>query len=115
MAIVKVTPELLAEAVAATDWQTLDAQTDEDIARNVADDPDAAPLLTDAEAAAAIVRTVRRRLGLSQAQFAARYHVPVGTLRDWEQNRRQPDATALAYLRVIAREPDVVARALVAS
>ena len=33
-------------------------------------------------------------------------------LRDWEQNRKQPDAPALAYLRVIAREPDMVARAL---
>jgi putative transcriptional regulator len=38
--------------------------------------------------------------------------VPIGTLRDWEQNRKQPDASALAYLRVIAREPKVVARAL---
>jgi len=52
-------------------------------------------------------------VGLSQVDFAARFHVPVGTLRDWEQNRRQPDAPALAYLRVIAREPDMVARALV--
>jgi putative transcriptional regulator len=38
--------------------------------------------------------------------------VPIGTLRDWEQNRKQPDAPALAYLRVSAREPKVVARAL---
>jgi putative transcriptional regulator len=51
-------------------------------------------------------------LGISQAEFSARYHVPIGTLRDWEQNRKQPDAPALAYLRVIAREPDMVARAL---
>ena len=55
---------------------------------------------------------MRKRLGLSQAEFAARYHVPIGTLRDWEQNRKQPDAPALAYLQVIAREPDMVARAL---
>jgi putative transcriptional regulator len=112
MAIVKVTPELIAEALAATDWQAIDAQSDGDIARNVAQDPDAPPILTDAGTAAAIARTVRKRLGLSQADFAARFHIPVGTLRDWEQNRRQPDAPALAYLRVIAREPDMVARAL---
>ena len=62
--------------------------------------------------AAAIARSVRKRLGISQAEFSARYHVPIGTLRDWEQNRKQPDAPALAYLRVIAREPDMVARAL---
>jgi putative transcriptional regulator len=112
MAIVKVTPDLVAKAMAATDWQAIDAQTDEDISRNVASDPDAAPILTEGETAAAIARTVRKRLGLSQAQFAARFHVPVGTLRDWEQNRRQPDSPALAYLRVIAREPEMVARAL---
>ena len=64
------------------------------------------------ETAAAIARGVRQRLGISQAEFSARYHVPIGTLRDWEQNRKQPDAPALAYLRVIAREPDMVARAL---
>ena len=115
MAVVKVTPELVAKALDATNWQAVDAQTDDDIARNVADDPDAAPILTDGETAAAIARTVRKRLGLSQAEFAARFHVPVGTLRDWEQNRRQPDAPALAYLRVIAREPEMVARALVAA
>jgi putative transcriptional regulator len=110
MAIAKITPALMASALAATDWQAIDAQSDGDIARNVAQDPDAPPMLTGAETAAC---TVRKRLGLSQADFAARFHVPVGTLRDWEQNRRQPDAPALAYLRVIAREPDMVARALV--
>lgn len=112
MAVVKITPGLIAKAMVDTDWQALDIQTDAEIAANVADDPDAAPLLTEGETAAAIVRTVRRRLGLSQAAFAARFHVPVGTLRDWEQGRRRPDAPALAYLRVIAREPEVVAKAL---
>jgi putative transcriptional regulator len=112
LAYVKVTPELVATSMAETDWGAIDAQTDEDIARNVAGDPDAAPLLTAAETAVALVRTVRKRLGLSQAAFAARYHLPLGTLRDWEQNRRAPDAPALAYLRVIAREPEIVAKAL---
>jgi putative transcriptional regulator len=113
MAIVKITPEMVARAMRETDWSAIDAQTDEDIARNVASDPDAAPILTEGETAAAIARTVRKRLGLSQGEFAARFHVPVGTLRDWEQGRRQPDGPALAYLRVIAREPEMVARALV--
>jgi putative transcriptional regulator len=114
MAIVKVTPELVATAIAETDWRAVDAQSDADIERNVAGDPDAAPILTDGEIAAAIARGVRKRLGLSQADFAKRFRVPLGTLRDWEQGRRQPDAPALAYLRVIAREPEVVARALAA-
>lgn len=112
MVTVKVTPALIQEALQKTDWAAVDAQTDEDIARHVASDPDAAPILNEAETAAAITRSVRKRLGLSQAEFAARYHVPIGTLRDWEQNRKQPDAPALAYLHVIAREPDIVARAL---
>lgn len=50
--------------------------------------------------------------GWTQEGFAARYRIPVGTLRDWEQGRREPDAAALAYLRVVEREPEAVARAL---
>lgn len=69
-------------------------------------------MLSEAETASVIARSVRQRLGISQAEFAARFHVPIGTLRGWEQNRKQPDAPALAYLRVIAREPGMVARAL---
>jgi putative transcriptional regulator len=112
MAVVKVTPAIVQQALQETDWAAIDAQTDEDVARNVAGDPDAAPILSKAETASAIARAVRKRLGISQAEFSARYHVPIGTLRDWEQNRKQPDAPALAYLRVIARDPALVARAL---
>lgn len=112
MVAVKVTSAMVQQAVRDTHWAAVDAQTDEDIARHVAEDPDAAPILSGAETASAIARSVRRRLGISQAEFSARYHVPIGTLRDWEQNRKQPDAPALAYLRVIAREPAMVARAL---
>ncbi len=45
---------------------------------------------------------------LSQEEFAARYHIPVGTLRDWEQGRTEPDAPGRAYLTVIAAQPDIV-------
>jgi putative transcriptional regulator len=109
----KVTPEMVAQALRDTDWRKLDAQTDADIAQNVAGDEDAPPLLNAAGTASAIVRLVRARLGLSQSEFAARFQLPVGTLRDWEQNRKQPDASAIAYLRVIAKEPEIVAKALV--
>jgi putative transcriptional regulator len=68
MAIVKVTSERVAQAIANTDWAAIDAQTDEDIARNVAEDSDATPILTDAETAAGIARLDRERLGLSQAE-----------------------------------------------
>jgi len=57
-------------------------------------------------------KIIRRALGLSQKDFSARYHIPLGTLRDWEQGRAVPDQAARAYLTVIAREPDVVRNAL---
>jgi putative transcriptional regulator len=58
------------------------------------------------------VRTLRRALGLTQEEFAARFHIPIGTLRDWEQGRTEPDQPARAYLKVIARDPEGVRRAL---
>ena len=58
------------------------------------------------------VSQIRRALRLSQRDFAAHYHIPIGTLRDWEQDRKEPDAAAKAYLHVIASEPEVVRRAL---
>lgn len=113
MARVKVTPEMVAAAMREVDWDAQDALTDAEIARRAAEDPDSAPVMSAAEIRAARVRHARRRAGLTQEEFAARYHIPLGTLRDWEQGRREPDAAALAYLRVIEREPDMVARALV--
>jgi len=58
------------------------------------------------------VKIIRRALGISQEDFAARYHIPIGTLRDWEQGRAVPDQAARAYLTVIARDPEGVRRAL---
>jgi putative transcriptional regulator len=58
------------------------------------------------------VKIIRRALGISQEDFAARYHIPLGTLRDWEQGRVAPDQAARAYLTVIARDPEAVHKAL---
>jgi putative transcriptional regulator len=78
-------------------------------------DPDAMPL-SDADMdrmrRTPRARIVRRALGLSQEAFADRYRIPVGTLRDWEQGRCEPDQAARAYLTVIARAPDMVREAL---
>ena len=51
------------------------------------------------------VKAIREELGLSQQAFARAYRIPLATLKGWEQGRRQPDATASAYLSVIARLP----------
>jgi putative transcriptional regulator len=58
------------------------------------------------------VKTLRRTLGLTQEEFAARYQIPLGTLRDWEQGRTEPDQAASAYLKVIAHDPQNVQSAL---
>ncbi len=56
------------------------------------------------------VKRLRWKLSLSQQQFAERFRIPIGTLRDWEQGRTEPDATARAYIKVIAFDPDMVAQ-----
>jgi len=58
------------------------------------------------------VRAIREELGLSQQAFASAYRIPLATLKGWEQGRRQPDATASAYLSVIARLPDAAREVL---
>ena len=59
-----------------------------------------------------LIRRTRTGLGLSQAEFARRFHVPVGTLRDWEQARATAPDFAIAYVRVIAKHPDLVTSAV---
>ncbi|WP_439137527.1 helix-turn-helix domain-containing protein [Roseicyclus sp.] len=61
---------------------------------------------------ARLIRRTRMGLGLSQAEFASRFCVPVGTLRDWEQVRSTPPDFAVAYVKVIGRHPDEVAKAV---
>jgi putative transcriptional regulator len=78
-------------------------------------DPDAQPLTpADFKRMKRVPRAkiIRRALGLTQEQFALRFHIPIGTLRDWEQGAAEPDSCARAYLTVIARNPSVVAEAL---
>ena len=61
---------------------------------------------------ARLIRRTRTALGLSQTDFAARFYVPVGTLRDWEQARATAPDFAIDYIRVIAQFPDLVAKAV---
>jgi putative transcriptional regulator len=86
-----------------------------EIAAAAAADPDARPMTEEEFQRARKVpraKTLRRALGLTQEEFAGRYHIPIGTLRDWEQGRSEPDQPARAYLTVIARDPEGVCRAL---
>ncbi len=92
--------------------------TDAEISAAAAADPDARPMTAEKLAMARRIpriKTLRRALGLTQDEFATRYHIPLGTLRDWEQGRAEPDQPARAYLKVIAADPERVSRNLASS
>ncbi|MGN2413917.1 NadS family protein [Pseudomonas syringae] len=61
---------------------------------------------------AAQVKKIRQATGLSQATFAKHIDVAVGTLRNWEQGRREPEGPARALLRAIHNDPEHVLAAL---
>lgn len=90
-----------------TDWSRVDATGEAEIERHARDDDH--DLAMDA---AAELRMMRERAGLSEAGFAARIGVPLATLRDWESGRRRPRGPAKALLRVIRRAPETALRAL---
>ena len=97
------------------DWTRLDAMTDAERHAAAIADPDAQPLMSEdfkRMKRTPQVKVIRRALELSQEEFAERFQIPLGTLRDWEQGRKDPDAAARAYLIVIGRNPTAVKDAL---
>lgn len=88
----------------------VDATTDADIAAHAAQDDAAAR-----EDAARYVRRVRKRLGLSQADFSARINVPLETVRNWEQGTRQPTGAARALFKIMDKAPELALTALQAN
>ena len=98
-----------------TDWRAFDAMSEAQRRRAALSDPDCPPASKAQLARARRVPTVaalRKELKLTQKQFAARFHLPLGTVRDWEQGAHRPDKAAQVLLTVIARDPDAVTRAL---
>ena len=96
-------------------WAHFDQMSSEDRHAAAARDTDAQPLTPERERR--MKRTpqiyiIRRALRMSQEEFAQKFQIPLGTLRDWEQGRKEPDAAARAYLKVIAKNPNAVAEAL---
>lgn len=104
------------------DWSVVDAATDDEIARQADADAETAPIFTAEELLSAgrrispdaveDVRALRLRLGLSQERFAARFGFTVSAIRQYESHRRVPTGPVRTLLRVIAKEPDAVTRAL---
>jgi putative transcriptional regulator len=98
-----------------TDWRAFDAMSESERRKAALADPDAPPASAAQLARARrvpTVRALRKRLKLTQEQFAARFHLPLGTVRDWEQGAHIPDRAAQVLLTVIANDPEAVARAL---
>lgn len=98
-----------------TDWRAFDAMSEKKRHRAALSDPDALPATKSQLARARripTVRALRMKLNLTQQEFAARFHLPLGTVRDWEQGAHRPDKAAQVLLTVISKDPDAVARAL---
>jgi putative transcriptional regulator len=101
-----------------TDWARLDAMTDEEAMAAAQSDPDAQPLTPEQLARmrrVSRVKVLRQRLGMTRAEFAETYHLPITTLRDWEEHRSTPDAPARALLLAIERDPEVMRKLLAES
>lgn len=94
-------------AAGRVDPARVDATTEDDIARHAA--ADEAEAVQDA---ARFARRVRKRLGLSQAEFARRIDVPLDTIRNWEQGKRCPTGAAKALLKVLDKAPEAALAAL---
>lgn len=89
------------------DYAVLDATTERDIAAQQREDDDEAM-----QDAARYARRVRRRLGLTQREFARRIDVPHETIRNWEQGKRCPTGAARALLRILDKAPETALWAL---
>jgi len=98
-------------ALAATNWDKVDAMTDADIARQIASNPDAAPdMAPDID-----VRAIRLATGMTQAQFAAAYEFSVRTIQEWERGAKRPSGPARTLLRAIKGDPVGLRKALAAA
>ena len=106
--MVKALSEAARKALASTDWDRIDAMTNDDIARQIASNPDAAPDM----APEIDVRAIRRASGMTQAQFAAAYEFSVRTVQEWERGAKRPSGAARTLLIVIQDQPDAVRKAL---
>jgi putative transcriptional regulator len=99
------------DALAATDWSKIDAMTDEDLARQIAVNPDAAPDM----APEIDVRAIRRAAGMTQAQFADTYEFSIRTVQEWERGAKKPSGPARTLLRAIKGDPEGLRKALAAA
>src|ERR1700680_827461 len=98
-----------------TNWARIDAMTDEEVVAAARSDPDAQPLTPEQLAKmrrVSRVKVLRQRLGMTRAEFAEAFRLPIATVLDWEQHRSMPDAPARALLLAIERDPKIMRQLL---
>lgn len=111
MAMVRRTLAQIKASKPKTDFRIFDATTEEDIRRHMiedGEDPDWYPAPEDIFSP----RYIRKRLKMTQEEFARALRIPVATLRNWEQGRNAIDPAARSLLMAVARNPQVVLKAL---
>jgi len=111
VAVVRRTLKQIKASKPKADWKKFRATTDADIRRHIledGEDPDHSPVLEDVYTP----QVIRKRLGMTQEEFARALHIPVATLRNWEQRRNAIDPAARPLLTVVARNPGLVLRTL---
>lgn len=98
-----------------SDWERVDAMTEEEVDANALSDPDNPPLTPTQLASlrrTPNLKEIRHHLHMTQEQFSREFDLPIGTVRDWEQGLKKPDSAARTLLRVIAHNPEAVIEAL---
>jgi putative transcriptional regulator len=111
MAITKMTLDAIKARPSKRNRSKIEATTENEIRRHMIEDgenPD--EVLSDKDVISPWY--TRKRLGMSQREFANTLGIPVATLRNWEQNRVAMEPAAIALMRILAREPEAALRAL---
>ncbi|HEY1630601.1 MAG TPA: helix-turn-helix domain-containing protein [Rhizomicrobium sp.] len=107
MAVVRKTLEQSKAEKLDIDWKRVNATTEEDIRRHMiedGEDPGFGPTLEDIFTP----QVIRKRLKMTQEEFAHALRIPVATLRNWEQGRNAVDPAARSLLMVVAKNPELV-------
>ena len=111
MAFTKMTLDEISARPSKRNRATINATTEEDIRRHMIEDGETSDReLTEGEIISPWY--IRKRLAMSQKEFADTLGIPVGTLRNWEQNRVAMEPATIALMRILAREPEAALRAL---
>jgi putative transcriptional regulator len=114
MAIVRKTLEEIRAVRPKADRAKLTATTDEEIRHQQIVDGENPDIPVEEFEPNVLPRVVRRRLGMTQEQFATALRIPVNTLRNWEQGRVKPDPAARSLMLIVYRNPEAALAALAA-